>query len=474
MDVQGKILIIDGISTNRIVLKVKLTTAFYQVEQANSLKEALALIQAERPDLVITALQLPDGTAAQLCEHLHASADTTNLPVLAISAAPDANTRLHTLRAGAFDVMDKPVDETLLLGRVRNMLRTGHTIAEWQIRDETVGALGLAEAPAEFLANARISLIGMEAGALQGWARLMQPHMRAKYSVTLLSDAMAALHNGPPPDGIVLALPQDPVQSDTCMRLISALRASGQTREIALMVLQPSPDPTRATTILDFGADDLMTGPFDAPELGVRLKAVLRRKRHVAHMLQSVRSGLREVAIDPLTNLYNRRYAMPYMHKLVQHNGQSESQFAVIVADMDHFKRINDLYGHASGDAVLIETARRLRETVRGGDMVARMGGEEFLITLPSTDIATARNVASRLCHAIGSTPFHIPGAEQPVQVTITIGLATNAALNQSRPRTAIEDVETLLDHADKALYAAKTEGRNCVKFSTSLNRPAA
>ncbi len=470
---QGKILIIDGISTNRIVLKVKLATAFYQVVQAGTLRDALGLVQSEQPDLIITAINLPDGTAAQLCDHLRARAKTANLPVLAIGSMPDKAVRLATLQAGAFDVMDKPVNEMLLLGRVRNMIRSYHKIVEWQMRDETACALGLAEAPAEFVQSARVSLIGTKAASLQGWARQLQANMRAMYVVSLLPDAMAALHSAPPPDALVLALPDDQIQSDHCLRLISALRASALTRDVALLVLQNTPDPIRATTALDMGADDVMTEGFDAAELCLRLKELLKRKRQMVQMLKSVRSGLREAAIDPLTSLYNRRYAMPFLSRLIDHSTTIDSQFAVVVADMDHFKRINDVYGHASGDAVLIETARRLRETVRGSDMVARMGGEEFLIVMPATDIETARAVAVRLCDAIGRWPFTIPGDHRPVHVTISIGVAPSNP-TACKSASALEEAGALLDRADKALYAAKTEGRNCVKYSHPRTRPAA
>lgn len=469
---QGKILIIDGISTNRIVLKVKLTAAFYHVIQAGTLREALESIRSDAPDLVLTAINLPDGTAAQLCEHLQANPATTNLPVLAIGTASSAQTRLATLRAGAFDVMDKPVNETLLLGRVRNMIRAHHEFDEWQLRDDTSCALGLAEAPADFALPGTISLIGMEAGPLQGWVRQLLPHLRARYTVTSLRDAMAALHSGRPPDAVVLALPSSDEHSETCLRLISALRASALTRDIAVLMIQKTPDPVLATSALDMGADDVMIADFDAPEVALRLQVLLRRKRHVALMLQTVRTGLREVVNDPLTGLYNRRYAMPFMSRLIAHSANTKAHFAVIVADMDHFKRINDHYGHASGDAVLVETARRLRETVRSGDMVARMGGEEFLIAMPATDIATARSVANRLCAAIGSQPFVIPGADHPVHITISQGIAMSApAMTMER---TLETVDVLLDRADKALYGAKLQGRNCVKLSRPLDRPAA
>lgn len=470
---QGKILIVDGISTNRIVLKVKLTAAFYQVVQAGSLAEALELIVSDTPDLVLTSMNLPDGSAAELCAKLRKSYKTAALPVLAIASSANPQKRLDTLHAGAFDVMNKPVNETLLLGRVRNMIRAHRTIAQWQSREDTNCALGLSEAPTEFQHPVNVALIGDEAGALRSWVSHMIPHMAARYSVTLLNDAMASLHAGTPPDAIVLALPHATAQSDTCLRLISALRASALTQDIALLVLQKAEDPIKATSALDMGADDVMTIGFHAPELAMRLKALLKRKQQVAHLLQSVRTGLREAVNDPLTGLYNRRYAMPFMARLVERSVTIQTSFAVIVADMDHFKRINDRYGHVSGDAVLVETARRLSNAVRSSDMVARVGGEEFLIALPATDVSTARTIAYRVCQAIGNAPFAIPATSEPVHTTISLGLAMSRAGAGAGNHTP-DKVDTLLDHADKALYAAKVQGRNRVNLSLARVNPAA
>lgn len=207
---QGKILIVDGISTNRIVLKVKLTAACYQVIQSGTLKEAVALVVSEKPDLVLTALTLPDGSAAQFCQILRADPHSAMVPVVAVGGDVDANTRLDTLRAGAYDVMDRPVNETLLLGRVRAMILAHHQLAEWQFRDDTSYALGLAEAPTEFARPASVTLIGLDAAPLQGWIRQMIPHLRARYKVAHLRDAVAGLHSGSPP--MLLCLPFLPRQ----------------------------------------------------------------------------------------------------------------------------------------------------------------------------------------------------------------------------------------------------------------------
>jgi len=146
---QGKILIIDSISTNRIVLKVKLSAAFYHVLQAGSIAEGLEIIEAEKPDLVVSAMKLPDGSVSDLCKHLRGNRHAPIVPVLAIGCGTNEDTRLETLHAGATEGMHRPLNETLLLGRVRNMIRMHNQLDEWQIRDDTRCALGLAEAPDE-------------------------------------------------------------------------------------------------------------------------------------------------------------------------------------------------------------------------------------------------------------------------------------------------------------------------------------
>lgn len=470
---QGKILIIDGISTNRIMLKVKLTAAFYQVFQARTIAEALRMVDAEKPDLVITAQDLPDGSAEQLCADLRAKGQTQGLAVLVITCVPDRDERLRFLRAGAFDVMAKPVNETLLFGRVRSMIRARNTLAEWQMRDDTHCALGLAEAPSEFVPPGNLYVVGPDAAPLQGWVRQLRHSLCGQYTVSVLRDAMGKLHAGPAPDAIIFALPDAAEHIEESLRLISALRASTHGRDVALLVVQGGQDAMLATTLLDMGADDVMSSGFDAEELALRMQVLLARKRQVARMLQCVRSGLREVVNDPLTGLYNRRYAMPFLSRLIERSAINQTPYAVILADLDHFKRINDSYGHASGDAVLVEAGKRLRRGARQCDTVARIGGEEFLIVMPATDADAARRVAGSICTAIGSACFAIPGAPAPVPVTISLGLALSSG-STSSCSSAPETLDVLLDRADRALYRAKLRGRNCVTTSKPQARPAA
>ena len=169
-------------------------------------------------------------------------------------------------------------------------------------------------------------------------------------------------------------------------------------------------------------------------------------------------------ATDPLTGLYNRRYAMARLTDVERDAQGSGRAFAVVLADLDHFKAINDTYGHAAGDAVLKEVARRLKDNLRGADLVARYGGEEFLMVLPETDLDRAEPLARRLCALIGQTPFALPGRKAPIPVTMSIGVAVGGS-DKNRAR---ETLEALIERADTALYGAKAHGRNQVTVAAA------
>lgn len=463
---QGTILIVDAIATNRISLKVKLAAAFYKVIQAGDIEQAIAEVRRRPPDLVICALTMPGGGATELCDHLRSLFPTEELPVLAVGNRDHADCRLAALEAGVSDVLLKPLDDTLLLGRTRSLIRARNAADEWQMRDDTTRALGLAEPAADYAPMGHCVLIHSDGAAMLNWANRLRPRLRARLTLSKPEEAIRELPPEGPPDAFVLALPAEPGAAMAACRLISALRANAKTRHAGLLVVQLAPDTTLAATALDLGADDLMIDGFDAAEMTLRLHALLRRKRMADQLRATVRTGLKAAVFDPLTGLHNRRYAMPHLGRIAERAQQTLRPFAVMLADLDHFKMINDKYGHATGDAVLVQTAQRLRDNLRGMDLVARIGGEEFLIVMPGTSMAEAEVAAARLCADIGGRDFETSGSAHPLTVTISIGLAVGPLDGTGEPLS----VETLLAQADRALYSAKTRGRNQV----TLSRPAA
>lgn len=157
---------------------------------------------------------------------------------------------------------------------------------------------------------------------------------------------------------------------------------------------------------------------------------------------------------DALTGIANRRALMDALGKEFDGARRLGRSFSVLIMDLDHFKRINDHYGHAAGDAVLKEFVRIVMSEIRVSDHFARLGGEEFVILLRETGLGPAQQLAERLCRAVASNEFGSPEAQ--FHVTVSIGIATMRDHDSS--------TERLLDRADRCLYAAKSEGRNRVR----------
>ncbi len=207
---------------------------------------------------------------------------------------------------------------------------------------------------------------------------------------------------------------------------------------------------------LDAGADDYLKKPADEAELLARLKAG-RRIVELERSLRDAQSQLRLLAItDPLLDTFNRRYLMDELPKEVERARRYGRPLSAIMADLDHFKRINDFHGHHNGDTALVGFSRIARAAIRQSDWLARSGGEEFIIVLPETKLAAALAAAEKIRFACEATP--IMTASAAINVTASFGVAELQPA-QDVPHAVAE----LLRRADDALYGSKRRGRNRV-----------
>lgn len=208
---------------------------------------------------------------------------------------------------------------------------------------------------------------------------------------------------------------------------------------------------------LDSGADDYLTKPLDSHELRARLRAGIRIVE-LQEQLIAAREQLRAAATrDPMTETWNRAAILEILERELARADRQGSSLTVIMADLDHFKRINDTYGHLAGDAVLREVARRIRAAVRVYDSVGRYGGEEFLIVAPGSDTVSGLKLAERLKTCIGGEVVDI--FEGTFPISMSFGVAAN-----SEAKKAL----ALVRAADAALYHAKQAGRNRVERASS------
>jgi len=211
---------------------------------------------------------------------------------------------------------------------------------------------------------------------------------------------------------------------------------------------------------MEAGADDFVSKPFDADVLKVRLRAGIRIL-DLHNALISAREELRiQATYDQLTGLFNRRAIMDMFNREISRASRETSPIGVLMVDVDHFKKINDNYGHPAGDIVLKEAANRMKDSVRTYDSVGRFGGEEFLVILPKCGMNEVMIVAERLKKSISNQNFDLNN--ESIKVTISIG-ATNII-----PDSIKIDQDFIIQLVDTALYKAKKNGRDRIEFSKS------
>lgn len=271
-----------------------------------------------------------------------------------------------------------------------------------------------------------------------------------QYEVTLVPDGMQALETlvgKDPPKLAILDWMMPGIDGvDVCRELRK--RDSGSYAYILLLTAKSTREDL--LTGLEAGANDYLIKPFDLLELQARLWNGQRIIK-LQDQLIAAKEALQEQAThDSLTGIWNRAAILQIMAREFDRAGREANPLTVILADIDHFKRINDSWGHQAGDAVLREVTSRMGSVLRSYDALGRYGGEEFLVIAPGCDESSALKLAQKLRAIIKDTP--VAASWGTVSVTMSLGVAC---------RPEIRNGETLLKMADEALYFAKRAGRN-------------
>jgi diguanylate cyclase (GGDEF)-like protein len=239
---------------------------------------------------------------------------------------------------------------------------------------------------------------------------------------------------------------------EICRRLRTTTRGS-YVRVIMLTARNETSDLVEA---LNAGADDFIGKPFNKQELCVRLRAGQR----IAELEAKLRF---QATHDGLTGVLNRTAIFEALEHDLARAGRNHQATAILLADVDHFKRVNDSFGHQAGDLVLREVTRRIKSVIRVFDSLGRYGGEEFLVVLPDCDASQARDIAERIRQAVSRTPIETPCG--PVSVTMSVGGSISMAGSTF--------ADALAREADAALYQGKRDGRDCARFAMDVITPS-
>ena len=449
----ARVLVVDDFAPNRALLEAHLTAEYFEVVAATNGPDALAIAQRGDCDIVLLDVMMPGMDGFEVCRRLKRDPTTHHIPIVLVTALDQPADRVRGLEAGAEDFLTKPIDDIALIARVRSLSRLKVVLDELRTRAAASATLGMPDPVAAAIrsdvSGSRILVIEDRPAA----ARQIATTLSAAHLVDVESDPQEALFKGAEGhydlfvvslglqghDGLrlLLAIPlarADPASADSHCR-----RDRGQTPPVAWA--RPWRQRLRAASARPKRAH--------RPRPHAAAPQALRR-----HLRDNVQASIEMAIVDTLTGLHNRRYFNTNFSALMDQAARRGRSLSLMILDIDHFKLVNDTHGHDAGDHILKTFAARVRNVVRASDLICRLGGEEFAVLMPDTDLQIGETIAERVRATIGSNLFTLSPGRPPIVVTVSIGLAERGS-----------DIEpdTLMRRADAALYRSKGSGRNRV-----------
>src|ERR1051326_1756852 len=402
----ARVLVVDDILSNVKLLEAKLTAEYFEVSTAYNGLEALARIEEHQPDIVLLDVMMPGMDGFEVCRRIKQNHKTAHLPVVMVTALDQPADRVTGLESGADDFLTKPVDDAALFARVRSLVRLKMMTDELRMREETGQSMGLLDPAQTLVENSPTGrvVVSEDRPESVAWFNAALTPQNEIFAVDSFEEALVRVR-GDDPDLIVVSLG---LRGFDGLRLCSQLRSLPEGRNLPILVLVSEGDRRKLTQALEMGVNDYLTRPVDRNELVARVRTQLRRKRYSDRLRQNVQLSLEMAITDQLTGLHNRRYMSRHLDTLIASAETTGKPLAFLIMDIDHFKSVNDTYGHDIGDEVLREFANRIAANVRGIDLACRYGGEEFVVVMPDTDVEFAAAVAERLRRSVEATPVAI------------------------------------------------------------------
>jgi two-component system cell cycle response regulator len=464
------VLVVDDSATVRTLLARRLSAQGLEVEEAPDAETALAAATAHPPDVVVTDLHMTGLSGVQLCRVLRGDPATAHIPVVLLTAAGDKRSRFWARSAGAVAYVGKDcVDQAVtLLAKLAESHPPG-SAAPLTLAPRR-GASMHERMSAVLDAALFDSVIAGEVRALASAGDLAKLF---EGLVVLLTDVMSYRWFALAP-----ARPYAPIfvhghtgEREACEEAARGALGIGVGRDVSFLGddrATPGAGPPAATTSISFAGSNLGTLALAPTARGLsrddrRILAIVGTEGGGPLQMTALYEDAQRLATtDALTGLLNRRAFIEAVEREQARSDRHSFPLSLLLLDVDHFKRINDGFGHSAGDLVLQAVARVLIAVARRSDIVGRWGGEEFVLALPQTGEAGARGAAERLRRAIASTPIKVTvGPEaQTLEITASIGVASSEA-----PWS----MEALISVADEAMYAAKGRGRNRVESAGRL-----
>ena len=447
----ARILVVDDIDSNVRLLEAKLNAEYYEVLTASDGPTALAIAASELPDIVLLDVMMPGMDGFAVCRRLKDDPATRHVPVVLVTALDGRADRVAGLEAGADDFLTKPIDDVMLFARVRSLTRLKTVMDELRDREASGRRMGVIAGAASRLGGSGGRILFVDDNERQ--AQRICAELSVEHRPVVETDPVKALLTAKGPVDLVIV--NTTSKAFDGLRFAAQIRSDEATRSLPILAVVDLDDRPKVVKALEIGVNDILARPIDPGELAARVRTQIRRKRYTDYLRANLDHSLELAVTDQLTGLHNRRYMTGQLEALMRRSAAGGEPVAVLVIDIDHFKKVNDSFGHDVGDEVLREFAVRLASNVRAIDLPVRHGGEEFVVVMPDTDLEAARRIAERIRLHVAGSPFQVMNGEELLTVTISIGVAASCGVQDSP--------HALVKRADEAVYVAKAQGRNRV-----------
>lgn len=452
----AKVLVVDDIHFNIKLLQTKLEQEYYEVITASGGLEAIEKTKNEKPDIILMDAMMPDMSGIEAIEQIKKDPEIAHIPIIVVTALNSQEDKVKSLQAGADDFLTKPINDKALSLRIKSLIRIKQMTDEWRLRSASMQEFDSDDSKSQEVqfnsdvSGAKILMIDDDIVQMRQIKQMLEDHQIEMKLAENTSDGMKLIEN----EDFDLIVVSTVLTDEDGLRFCSQFRTHEKFQSIPILILVDEADSVTLDKSLEIGLTDYVVTPIEFEEFFARSGSQIRRKRFQDSVKESISESVSASFVDPLTQLYNRRYFDIHSEKMAKRSEEEGISLALIMIDLDHFKNVNDTYGHPSGDAVLQDLSKRIKNAVRPYDLAARFGGEEFVIIFNDANLENAKIIAERIRIAVESEQFKIledPGA---IKCTCSIGLSMKGK---------DDSIKILLDRADKCLYKAKEGGRNQV-----------
>lgn len=444
------ILVIDDLDTNIKLLEAKLSSEYYNVYTANSANEAFKILEQNKIDLILLDVMMPDIDGITACKTIKANPKTSYIPIIMVTALTDIEDRIRGLEAGADEFLTKPINDLSLFARVKSLTRTKSLLDELKLRNHTNKVLGIDDIPInDDLSNSNIVIFDDDIIQSKNIYNVLKNFVNNVNHFNNYTDFNNYI-NSFIPDLVLISCQIDNIDS---LRVCVNLKTKENFNHVSIILMAEEDMTQTVIKGIEIGVNDYFMIPVENNELKARVTTQLKRKKYIDNLKKDLEKNFNLAIKDSLTNLFNKRYFENHIKSMIDECKNLDKSLILMMIDIDKFKLINDSYGHQFGDEVIQIVADILTKTLRVTDLIARYGGDEFIIAISSINKESELNIAERLRSAVENHKLKIPNQNKMIQLTLSIGVAEYK--NQT--------IEKLIEQADMALYKSKSSGRNKV-----------